>query len=58
MRNQLFKSTVSRGDRLVVGHVVAPEEQRAMEIVTQSEIEGNREPRRLAGAGGQDPATR
>lgn len=43
MRNQLFKCEISRGDRLVTCFIVAPEEQRASEIITQTEIELNRE---------------
>lgn len=43
MRNELFKCEITRGDRLVTGYVVADGEQRASEILIQTEIEGNRE---------------
>jgi len=43
MRNQLFKCEITRGDRVVICHIVAPEEQRASEVLTQTEIELNRE---------------
>lgn len=43
MRNQLFKCEIARGDRLVTCYIVAPEEQRASEILIQTEIEANRE---------------
>lgn len=43
MRNELFQCEITRGDRLVTCFIVAPEEQRASEILTQTEIELNRE---------------
>lgn len=43
MRNKLFKCEITRGDRLVTCFIVAPEDQRASEILIQTEIEGNRE---------------
>lgn len=43
MRNELYQFTITRGDRLVTCFIVAPEEQRASEILIQTEIEANRE---------------
>lgn len=43
MRNELFKCEIIRADRLVTCFIVAPEEQRASEILFQTELEGNRE---------------
>lgn len=43
MRFQLFKCQITRADRLVTCFIVGPEEQRASEILIQTEIESNRE---------------
>ena len=43
MRNELFECEITRADRIVTCYIIAPEEQRASEILTQTEIEGNRE---------------
>ena len=45
MRNELFKCEITRADRLVTCFIVAPERQRASEIVEQTEIEALREHR-------------
>ena len=43
MRFQLFRCEITRADRQVTGYLVAPESQRASEIVIANEIELNRE---------------
>ena len=43
MRMELFKCEITRSDRLAIGFLVAPDQQRASEIVIASEIELNQE---------------
>ncbi|TMM46107.1 hypothetical protein [Qipengyuania marisflavi] len=43
MRFQLFKCQINRANRLVTGFIVAPEEQRASEIVIANEFNLNEE---------------